>query len=248
MKVFADLNETLINSNYGNLDVAIVRELDKEFPGIFRSAMEKLSEIASWESRVLEAFKVLGAYKVPREKYLSVAQNLVEKVEVPEPVVKSFEKASDVLSGVYTFTGSSQEVAEIIAEKKLKPLIPSYTELMVFGTILYHDENGLYSGKIGKLYGYNERKEMVKKLKVGDVAVGIADNYTTVNQGMVREGNYGIFLSKKWNSIDRQGNIFYVRPKHLHIAIDQILNESLPVCKWIIKRDLYEREISPRTE
>ncbi len=117
---------------------------------------------------------------------------------------------------------------------------------MVLGTVLY-DENGYYSGKIGKLYGYNERKEMVKKLKPGDVSVGVADNYTTVNQGMVREGNYGIFLSKNWNTIDRQGNIFYVRPKHLHVAIEQIINECLPTCKWIIKWDLYEREITPRT-
>jgi hypothetical protein len=118
---------------------------------------------------------------------------------------------------------------------------------MVFGTVLQEDK-GIYTGRIGKLYGFNERKEMVEELKPGDVSVGIADNSTTVNQGMVRSGNYGIFLSKKWDQIDRQGNIFYVRPKHLHVAIEQILNESLPVCKWLIKCDLYEREVSPRTQ
>ncbi|MEM7825930.1 MAG: hypothetical protein QW412_03690, partial [Candidatus Aenigmatarchaeota archaeon] len=172
MNIFTDLNKTLINFKYGNVDVAIVRELDKEFPGIFRSVMEKLNEIASWETRVSEAFKVLGNYKVPKDKYISVAQSLVEKVEIPGPVVKSLEKTSDVLNGIYIFTGSSQEVAEIIVEKKIKPLIPSYTELIVFGTVLF-EENGIYSGKIGKLYGYNERKEMVKKLRLGDISIGI---------------------------------------------------------------------------
>jgi len=247
MKIFTDLNETLVNCKYKNLDAAIAEELNKEFPGIFRDAMNELCEIASWEDKVMKAFKVLGKYKVPKEKYIRAAYNLVEEVEVPEPVIKSFEKVYDVITGLYIFTGSSQDVAELIVKEKIKPLIPSYAELMVFGTVLQEDK-GIYTGRIGKLYGFNERKEMVEELKPGDVSVGIADNSTTVNQGMVRSGNYGIFLSKKWDQIDRQGNIFFVRPKHLHVAIEQILNESLPVCKWLIKCDLYEREVSPRTQ
>ncbi len=115
MKIFSDLNETLVSSKYGNLDVAIVRELDKEFPGLFRAAMNELSEIASWEDRVSRAFKVLGTYKVPKEKYISAAQRLLEKIEVPEPVIKTLEKVSDVLNGLYIFTGSSQDVAEIVS-------------------------------------------------------------------------------------------------------------------------------------
>ncbi|MEM5834919.1 MAG: hypothetical protein QXQ69_03670 [Candidatus Aenigmatarchaeota archaeon] len=251
MKIFTDLNDTLVNCKFGNLDLAIVKELDKYYPGIFRDAMNELLEIASWEDKVARAFKVLGKYRVSKEDYSCVAEQLVNgnSVKVFEPVIKSLEKVSDVLTGIYIFTGSSQEVADLLTEKKIKPLLPSYVELMVFATQLC-EEKGSYTGKLKTLYGFNERKEITRKLKVGDVSVGIGDNYSTVNQGMVREANYGIFLSKKWNTIDRKGNIFYVRPKHLYVAIEQILNESLPVCKWIIKCDLseaYARETNPRT-
>jgi hypothetical protein len=245
MKIFADLNDTLIISQCRNPDLAVACKLDKEFPGIFRYVLEKISDIASWEDRITEAFKALNIFEVPRSKYLSAAENIVKRIEVPEAVKKSFDRVSDVLTGVYAITGNSQDISDLILEKKLKPLLPGHVELRGFGTELYVDELGYYTGKIKKIYGYCERVKLVRNLKNSEVSINIADNYSSVNQGMIREGDYGILLSKAWDECDRKGNVFYVRPNLLHVAIDQVLRE-MPVYRWINRGVTHGGEINPK--
>lgn len=233
--MFADLNDTLIRSRYGNPDLAVARDLNEEFPGIFRHVVNEISDIASWEDRVMRSFKTLDTFGVSKDSYLSAAERVVEKIEVPEPVKKSFEKVSDILSGVFVPTGNSQDISDMIVEKKLKPLLPDYVEFRAFGTALHVDGLGYFTGKIKKIYGYHERIELVRGYKNGEASVGVADNYSHVNLGMVTEADFGILLSKNWGSCDREGNIIYVRPKHLHVAIDQFLRGSLVSCKWMAR-------------
>ena len=221
-KIFADLNDTLTVSPYGNPDVAVVRDLNKEFPGIFRYAVDKLLVRGSWEDRVMEAFKSLSIFGVPEDRYYSAAERVVEKIEVPEPVKRTFEKVSNTVNGVIVFTACTQYISKSIVEEKLEPLLDA--EFIIFGTKLGVDKHGLFT-RIKRIYGYADRAKIAKELKNGEVSLNIADNHSNVNQGMIREGTYGALLSN-WNSCDREGNIFYARPKHLPVVVDQILKEE----------------------
>ena len=239
-KIYSDLNDTLIVSPRGNSDLAIVHDIDKKYTGIFRYAVDQLSTVDSWETHVFRAFESLGKFKVSEKDYYSVAEKVSEKITVPESVKKTFEKVSDDITELITFTGSSKYISKLIVDKKLRPLIPEYVTIINLATELDVDENGIFTGKVKKIYGYNDRAEIVRKLRNNESSIGIADNHNNLNLGMIKESTFGIFLSEN-NSCDRQGNIFYARPHQLPIVVDHILreestkktSEELKICKWI---------------
>ncbi len=238
-KIFADLNDTFIKSPYGNPDVAAVHELDKEFPGVFRYAVNKLSGFGSWEDRVIRAFESLEG--IPEFRYYDALEKVTEKVQVPDPVKKTFDKISDTVNEVIVISGCSDYALKTIVEKKLKPLLDA--NFILFGTKLNVGKDGCFKKFVKRIYGYSERAKIAKELKNGEFSVNIGDNKSNINWGMVREGDYGILLAD-WNKCDRKGNIFYARQKILPVVIDQILKEekstrkskmfmSIPICKTV---------------
>jgi len=220
--IVTDVMGTQIISAFDNLDLFAVRKINESHPGILRDVLNELTNVSSWEYRVAKAYEALIKHKVPEYAYISAAQKAVKNAIVPESVEKAFKMVKNTLEKVTFVSGCSTYTLNPVVESKLKPLTNAH--IKAFGS-----ELGVSDGRfnsVNKIYGRIERIGLVREAVENDgITVAIGDNDSNVNLDMVREGDYGIYISR-WNSPDRKGKIFYARPDQLHVVFRQILKED----------------------